>query len=158
MTMTLPASSPADCSPLVKTLLVIGAVVGMLEGLFGFATSITSDPLLGILHPILGLGAVGFALAGGLRPGITALALLALSLWARLIGMFDLTGDVFLITAAILKVYVQPALAVGAIAAAWFSRRPFAATAAATVAVMLPPIVDWAGVVVLIIHVSIYGF
>jgi hypothetical protein len=158
MTMTLTASSPADCSPLVKTLLVIGAVVGMLEGLFGFATSITSNPLLGILHPILGLGAVGFALAGGLRPGVTALALLALSLWARHIDMFDLTGDVFLNIEAILKVYVQPALAVAAIAAAWFSRRLFAAAAAATVAVMLPPIVDWAGVVVLIIHVSIYGF
>jgi hypothetical protein len=158
MTMTLPASSPADSSPLVKTILVIGAFAGMLEGVFGFATSITSNPLLGILHPILGFGAVGFALAGGLRPGIAALALLALSLWARLIDMFDLTGDMFLITAAILKVYVQPALAIGAIAAAWFNRHLLAATTAATVAVMLPTIVDWTGVAVLIIHVSIYGF
>ena len=158
MTMTLPASSPADCSPIVKTLLVIGALVGMLEGLFGFATSIASNPLLGVLYPILGFGAVGFALAGGLRPGITALALLALSLWARLSGMFDLTSDVFLITAAILKVYVQPALAIGAIAAAWFNRHLLAATTAAAVAIMLPTIVDWAGVAVLIIHVSIYGF
>jgi hypothetical protein len=65
---------------------------------------------------------------------------------------------VFLITAAILKVYVQPALAIGAIAAAWFNRHLLAATTAAAVAVMLPTIVDWAGVAVLIIHVSIYGF
>jgi hypothetical protein len=115
-------------------------------------------PLLAGLHPILGISAVGCALAGRLRLGITALALLALSLWARHIDMFSPTGDAFLITEAILKVYVQPVLAVTAIAAAWFNRHLAAATAAATVAVMLPTIVDWTGVVALIISISIHGF
>jgi hypothetical protein len=158
MTMTLPASAPAVSSPLKTTVLVIGALVGTLEGLFGFASSITSIPLLGALHPILGISVVSFALAGSVRLGITALALLALSLWARHIGMFSLTGDAFLITETILKLYVQPALAVAAIAAAWFNQHLAAATAAATAAVMLPTIVDWAGVAALIISISVHGF
>ena len=157
MTMTLPVASPTNPSLLEKTLLVIGAFVGTFEGLFGFATSAAgSPPLLSALNPVLGIGAVSFALAGHLRLGTTALALLALSLWARHIDMFSLTGDAFLITETILKVYVQPALAVAAIAAAWFNRHLAAATAA-MVAVMLPTIVDWAGVAALIILVSIYG-
>jgi hypothetical protein len=151
MTMTLPASSPEHCSTLKTTLLVIGALVGTLEGLYGFASSVTSIPLLGVLHPILGFGAVGFALAGRLRPGIAALGLLALSLWARHIGLFSLTRDAFLITESILKLFVQPALAVAAIAAAWFNRHLAAATAAAIAAVTLPTIVDWAAVAALII-------
>jgi hypothetical protein len=46
---------------------------------------------------------------------------------------------------------VQPALAVAAIAAAWFNRHLAAATAAAIAAVTLPTIVDWAAVAALII-------
>jgi hypothetical protein len=88
MTMTLPASSPTGSSWLKRSLLVIGAFFGTLEGFYRFASSITSTPLLAGVHPVLGISAVGCALAGHLRLGITALALLALSLWARHIGMF----------------------------------------------------------------------
>jgi hypothetical protein len=178
MAMTLPASSPAPANPasLDHILLVIVALVGAIQGLEGLSgLSTPSDDIakipgysLGgltnlastVLHPILSFAAVAFALMRRLRWGIAALALLALGAWA--VGElpsvikhgFVLGGDAFVGAQDIYRGIVSPALALLAVAAAWFDRH----LAAATIAVMLPPIVAAAGVVAFAISVIMYGF
>jgi hypothetical protein len=66
----------------------------------------------------------------------------------------DLRGGAYVNAHAIYKIIVSPALALLAIAAARFDRHP----AAATVAVVLPTIVDAAGVAAFAISVFMYGF
>ena len=177
MTMTLPASTPAPASSasLDPILRVIVAIVGAIEGLGGLTDlSILLNDMSTIpgtspggviiiasiiLHPILGFAALGLALARRLRYGITALALLVLTQWCSDMPSvinhgIGLTGNAFVVTMTVLKILVQPALALLAIAAAWFNRH----LALAAVAVMLPTIVDAASVAAFAVGVFIHGF
>ena len=65
-----------------------------------------------------------------------------------------LNGDAFVNAHEIYKSIVSPLLALLAIAAAWYDRH----LAAATIAVMLPPVVAAAGVAAFAISVLMYGF
>jgi hypothetical protein len=171
MTMTLPAPTTASerAAALAPILLVLIGMVGAIEGLsgltelrtlFGDTSKIWPSTLVVIaLHPVFGLAALVFALAGRLRHGIIALALLALSQWFRDMPAdfdlsYDFSGDAFVNAQAAFKIYLRPLFAAGAIIAAWLNRY----LAAATVAVMLPTIVDAAGVAAFAIGVMMYGF
>jgi hypothetical protein len=175
MTMTLPLSPPvpAKSASLEPVLLVIVALVGAIQGLEGWselsAVEISEIPgyslwgltilALMVLHPLLGLLAVAFALTRRLRWGIAALALLMLSTWAPdmpsvIRDGLVLNGDAFVNAHEIYQSIGRPALALLAIAAAWFDRH----LATATIAVMLPPIVAAAGVAAFAISVLMYGF
>ena len=173
MTMTLPASppAPANAASLDQILRVIVALVGVIEGmgglidlptLFGDLSNIGLITLASIaLHPLLGFAALIFALTRRLRTAIVALALLVLAKWAS-----DMTSavdhglelsagdDAFVIALMVSKIFVQPALSLAAVAAAWFNRY----LTAATIAVMLPTIVDAAAIAAFAIAVSLHGF
>lgn len=56
--------------------------------------------------------------------------------------------------AGVFKIFIQPAIALGAIAAAWLNHY----LAPATIGVMLPTLVDAAGIAAFAIGVSIHGF
>lgn len=112
-----------------------------------------------VLHPILGLAAVAFALIRRLRLSIIALGLFALTQWASDMPSviwhgFDLSGDAFVNAHAVFKIFLQPGIGLLAIAAAWRDRH----LTLATVGVMLPTLVDTAGVVAFAIGVMLYGF
>lgn len=177
MSITLPASSPAPANAvsLNPALLVIVALIGAIEALNGLIDcSILFGDMSGVpgyspggltiiasiaLHPILAATALAFALMRRLRFGIAALALLTLTQWASDMPSVirhgvSLDGDAFVVTTMVLKIFIQPALACLAIAAAWFNRY----LAAATAAVMLPTIVDAAGFAAFAIGVAIHGF
>ena len=177
MTMPLPASTPAPAkaASFDQILRVIIALVGVIEGLngltdlsilFGDISKIpgTSPGGLAIiastvLHPILGFAALAFALTRRLRHGIVALGAFALATWfsdALSVTADDLqlTGDAFVNSTMLFKIVIQPVIAVGAIAAAWFNRY----LVPATIGVMLPTLVDAAGLAAFAIGVSIHGF
>jgi hypothetical protein len=155
MTMTLPAAAPAARSSGDGMLRFVVALVGLIEGfgglidvsiLFGDIAKIPGYSPGGlimiaaiVLHPILGLAAFGFGLARRLRYAILALGLLVLSQWA---------------SEMLFKIFVQPLIAAIAIAAAWRNRQ----LAAATLAVMLPTLVDATGFIAFAISVSLHGF
>jgi hypothetical protein len=89
-------------------------------------------------------------LAGRLRHGIVALALLALTHWASFTmwpGIVG-TGDAYF------KIFIQPAIALLSIAAAWYNRY----LTLATIAVTLPTLVDAAGFAAFAIAIATYGF
>ena len=171
MTMTLPAptTAPEKSAAPAPTLLVIVGMVGAIEALggvtelrtlFGDVSKISPTSLAVIaLHPVFGLTALAFALVGRLRYGIAALALLALSQWfSDMSPDFDLSysfsGSAFVNLQVAFKIYLRPVFALAAIAAAWFDRY----LAAATIAVMLPTIIDAAGVAAFAVGVMLYGF
>jgi hypothetical protein len=177
MTMTLPASPPATerAPSLDQVLRVVVALLGAIEGingltdlsiLFGDISKIPGYSPGGltilasiVLHPLLGFAALGFALARRLRYGIIALAVFAL-----MEGASDMpsvirdgigwSGSAFVNATAIFKFILQPVIALAAIAAAWFNRY----LTAATIGVMLPTLVDFAGVAAFAVAVSIHGF
>lgn len=169
MTVTSPASTsaPAERTSLDPVLCVIIALVGLIEGvnglsglpvLFGDISKFATSSLVWIaLHPLLGFAGFGFALARRLRYGIMALALVALvqcMTTALFSGGLDLSGTGFLLFMTVFKTIIQPLLAMAALAAALFNRQ----LAAATIAVMLPPVVDAAGVAAFAISVMRHGF
>ncbi len=163
---------PASLSPVLR---VIIALVGAIEGingltdvsiLFGEISRIPGTTPGGLtiiasiaLHPILGFVALAFALTRRLRYGVAALAVLTLMQWASDMPSvinhgFDLTGDAFVNAQAIFKIIIQPIIAAGAIAAGWFNRH----LAPATIAVMLPTLVDLAGFAAFAVGISMHGF
>lgn len=177
MTMTLPASTPAPAAEASydQILRIVVALVGLIEGL----SSLTDLPVLFgdiaktpgttpggltmlasiVLHPILGFAATAFALTRRLRFGIMALASFALVKWcseATSMTAADLTfnGDAFINSLMIFKIVVQPVIALAAIAAGRAGRY----LVAATIAVMLPTLVDAAAIAAFAISVSIHGF
>lgn len=177
MSMPLSASTPSPAEPasLGPVLRVIIALVGAIEGvngltdvsiLFGDISKIPGTTPGGltiiasiILHPILGFAALAFALTRRLRSGIAALALFALSGWCSDMPSvvnhgFDLSGDAFVNANGVFKIFIQPVVAIAAIAAAWFNRH----LVPATIGVMLPTLVDAAGLAAFAISVSIHGF
>jgi len=172
MTMTLPtpATEPAGHACGERTLRVIVALVGLIEGLrgltdvpilFGDITKIGAITVtVMVLHPILGFAALGLALARRLRHAIGALAVFILAEWASdnstvfRDGLQLGGGDAFVASLMTFKTFVQPLIGAGAIAAAWRNRH----LAAATIALMLPTLVDAAGIAAFAIAVSLYGF
>jgi hypothetical protein len=177
MTMTLPASTPApaNSASLDQVLRVVIALIGTIEGingltdlsiLFGDISKIPGYTPGGltilasiVLHPILGFAALAFALTRRLRYGIIALAVFALTEGASdmpsvIRDGLEWSGSAFVNATAIFKFILQPVIALGAIAAAWFNRY----LTLATIGVMLPTLVDIAGVVAFAIAVSIHGF
>ena len=171
MTMTLhnPSAEPAGRAFGDRALRIIVALVGLIEGLRG----LTDVPLLfgdiakiGVttvavmaLHPIGGFAAVGLALAGRLRHAVGALAVFILAQWASdnstvFRDGLQLGGDAFVVSLMTFKTIVQPLIGVGAIAAAWRNRH----LTAATIAVMLPMLVDVAAIAAFAIAVSLHGF
>jgi hypothetical protein len=177
MTMTQPASTPAPAkaASFDQILRVVIALVGVIEGLsgltdlpvlFGDITKIpgTSPGGLAILassvlHPILGFAALAFALTRRLRHGIVALGAFALAKWfsdalSMTANDLQLNGDAFVNSMMLFQIVIQPVVAAGAIAAAWFNRH----LVAATIAVMLPTLVNAAGIAAFAIGVSLHGF
>jgi hypothetical protein len=175
MTVPAPAAAPAARSSGDGILRVVVALVGLIEGfgglidlsiLFGDIAKIPGYSPGGlimiaaiVLHPILGLAAFGFGLARRLRYAILALGLLVLSQWTSempLVIPHDLAldGSAFVVALMVFKIFVQPLIAAIAIAAAWRNRQ----LAAATLAVMLPTLVDATGVIAFAISVSLHGF
>lgn len=159
MTMTLPASppAPAKSGSMQIGLLVIVGLVGAIQGLGGLSDM--PSPLPGAVRSIFGFAALALAVFGRLRYAIAALAVLALSVWANEMSSvirhgLSLTADAFVNAGEIYTTIVSPVLALLALAAAWFNRY----LAAATIIVMLPPIVTAAGVAAFAISVIMYGF
>ena len=177
MTTTLPTSMPAPAAPVShdQTLRVIVALVGLIEGLsslidlsilFGdisMSPGMTPGGLTMLasiaLHPILGFAALTFALTRRLRYGIVALGSFALLKWcsdamSMTASDLALNGDAFVDSLMIFKIVVQPVIALAAIAVAWSDRY----LVPATIAVMLPTLLDATAIVAFAISVSIHGF
>jgi hypothetical protein len=177
MTMTLPApaAEPAARSSGDGILRVVVALVGLVEGfsgltdlsiLFGdiakipgFASGGSIIIITIVLHPILGLAALGFGLARRLRYAIAALALLALSQWASVMPSviqhgLEFDGSAIVVALMVFQVFIQPVIGTTVIAAVWHKRH----LAAATVAVMLPTLVDVTGFIAFAISVGLHGF
>ena len=177
MTMTLPASTPAPAAPASydQILRVVVALVGLIEGfssltdlpiLFGDISKIPGTTPGGltmlasiVLHPILGFAALTFALTRRLRYGIVALASFAFVKWcsdamSMTAADLALNGDAFVDSLMIFKIAIQPVIALAAIAMAWAGRY----LVPATIAVMLPTLVDATAIVAFAISVGIHGF
>jgi hypothetical protein len=109
-----------------------------------------------VLHPLLGFAAFGRRL----RTGIMALASMALMEWVSDIPSLITHGlklsgdDAFVVSLMVFKSIIQPTIAGTALAAAWLDRY----LAAATIAVMLPTLVDVASVAAFAVSVILYGF
>lgn len=177
MTMSLPAPAAESAArPSGDGILrIVVALVGLIEGfggltdlsiLFGDIAKIPGFSPGGliiiaaiVLHPILGLAAFGCCLARRLRYAILALGLLALSQWASEMPSvirhgLELDGSAFVVALMVFKIFIQPAIAAIAFAAVWRNRH----LAAATLAVILPTLVDAAGVIAFAISISLHGF
>jgi hypothetical protein len=178
MTMTLPAPAveparPASCDRALRVIVALVAVIEGMRGLtdvpilFGDIAKIPGFTPLGlitiamiVLHPILGFAAFGFALAHRLRLAIVALAVFIFAEWASEMstvfrdGFQIVGGDVFVTSLAAFKTFAPPLIAIGAITAVWRNRH----LTAATIAVMLPTLVDAAAIAAFAIAVSMYGF
>ncbi len=171
MTMTLPAATPVpeNSASLTPVLRVIVAMVGLIEALsglnelqtlFGDTSKITTLTLVVIaLRPMLGAAAFGFAVANRLRPGIAMLAIFVLARWvddapSLLRAGLVLNGDAFVNGHEIFRDIIALMIGVGSLAAAWFNRY----LTVATIAVMLPSVIEAAGVAAFAISVIMYGF
>jgi hypothetical protein len=177
MTMTLPASTPAPARriPHETILRVAIALLGLIEAFIGLVDLVvvgdvadTPDLSLGglgtlapmVLHLLLGLAALGFAVTRHQRLGVAALAVWALARWGHDISL--LTRDGFGISSAydmtsnglaLFKIFGQPLLSAAALAAAWRNRHLTAATAA----IALMTVIDVGGIVLFAIAVALYG-
>ncbi len=177
MTMTLPANTaaPARRVPHQMILRVAVALVGLIEACSGLVDvlvigDIANTPDLSagglimlapiVLHLLLGVAAVGFAVTGRLRLGVAALAMWSLARWGHDISL--LIRDGLGISLAynmtsnglrLFKAFGQPLLSAAALAAAWRNRH----LAAATAAVALMTVVDLGGIVLFAIAVALYG-
>jgi hypothetical protein len=169
MPLPTPSPAPANSASLEPTLRVIVGLIGAIEILNGLTDlSILFGELSKIpagfttlaaiiLRPVLAGAALIFALTRRLRYGIAALALWAFVQWASDMPSdfsLELGGDALMVGTMAFKTFVQPAFALAAIAAVWFNRY----LVAATLAVMLPTVVDIAGLVAFTIGVSLHGF
>jgi hypothetical protein len=178
MTMTLPApaAEPAVRSSGDLGLRIVVALVALIEGmrglsdlpiLFGDIAKIPGFTLFGlttiatiVLHPILGFAAFGFALARRLRHALVALAVFILAEWMSEMstvfrdGLQIVGGDAFVTSLTAFKTFAPPLIAAAAIAAAWRNRH----LTMATLAVMLPTLVDATAIAAFAIAVSMYGF
>jgi hypothetical protein len=178
MTMTLPApaAEPAQHAAgngALRIIVVLLALIEILRGLadltilFDDIATIPGFTLYGlmtiatiVLHPILGFAAFGLALARRPHHAVVALAAFILAHWASenstvfRDGLQIIGGDAFVTSQMAFNAFGQPLVAAAAIAAAWHNRH----LAAATVAVMLPTLVDAAGIVAFAIAVNSHGF
>jgi hypothetical protein len=66
----------------------------------------------------------------------------------------DLEDDAFVIAHMVFKIHIRPLIAAAALAATWRNRH----LAAATIAAMLPTLVDAAGLAAFAAGVMLYGF
>lgn len=177
MTMTLPISAPAPARriPHEMVLIVAVALVGLIEAFSGLVDLVvvgdvakTPDLSPGglvtlapmVLHLLLGLAALGFAVTRRLRLGVAALAVWALARWGHDISLlireghdissaYDLTSNGL----ALFRAFGQPLLSAAALAAAWRNRH----LAAATAAIAVMTLIDLGGIALFAIAVALYG-
>ena len=98
-------------------------------------------------------------MTGRLRHGIVALGAFALAKWfsdalSMTAADLQLSGDAFVNSIMLFQIVIEPIIAAGAIAAAWFNRY----LVPATIAVLLPTLVNAAGIAAFAIGVSLHGF
>jgi hypothetical protein len=178
MTMTLPApaAEPAARATRDQVLRLIIALVALIEGvrgltdlpiLFDDIAKIPGFSIYGlmtiasiVMHPIAGFASFDFALTRRLRHALVTLAAFILWAWASEMstvfrdGLQLGGGDAFVVSLMAFKTFAPPLIALGAIAAARRNRH----LTAATVAVMLPTLVDAAAIVAFAVAVSLHGF
>ena len=111
-----------------------------------------------VLHLLLAVAALGFAVARRPRFGVAALALWALVRWARNISIFGWIAispatDAAGVGLALFTNFGQPLLCATALAAAWCNRH----LAAATAAVAAMTVFDLAAITIFAIGVSLFG-
>jgi hypothetical protein len=174
MITTLPASAPDGASPFDRILCVVIALAGAFEIangltdlsiLFGNEVRFPGATPTGLtilasvaLHPLLGVVAIVFALTRRLPAGIVALALLMLAKWAAEVPSIvhhglGLAGDPLVVLHRLFRTVLQPLIALAAIAAA----RPGGNLVAATIAVIVPGLLDIAGIAAFAISIGAAG-
>ncbi len=176
MTTTLPASTPAPAGPVwhQRVFCGVAALTALIEAFSGVVDlvvvgGITRTPDLSpsglialalmVVHLLLGLAALGFAVTGRLRFAVAALAVWALTRWARdltIHGWFVVSpvADLDHIGRALFTTFGRPMLCAAALAAAWRNRY----LAAATVAIAVMTVADLAAITMFAIGAFLYGY
>jgi hypothetical protein len=174
--MTLPASTPAPAGSLWRARIFCGvaALIALIEAFSAVVDlvvvgNITRTPDLSprglimlaqmVVHLLLGLAALGFAVTGRLRFAVAALAVWALTRWARdllIHGFFVVSpaADAANFGIALFTTFGQPLLCAAALAAAWRNRT----LGTATLAVAALTVFDLASITIFAIGVSLYGY
>jgi hypothetical protein len=174
-TPTLPFAAPDSASRLDGVLRALVALVGLVEGCIGphslmsllgcnglNLTGGTAPDLTFLaslaLQPLLGCAVVVCALSRRLPAAIVALALLMLARWSSEVPSIvhhglGLAGDPLVVLHRLFRAVLQPVVALAAIAAA----RPNGNVAAAAIAVIVPGLLEVAGVAAFLISVGAPG-
>jgi hypothetical protein len=172
---TLSLTAPGGVSRFDGVLRALVALVGLVEGYTGLhalvsalacsdlnfagasALDLTSLASL-TLQPLLGSAVIALALTRCLPAAITALALLMLAKWTSEVPAIvhhglGLAGDPLVVLHRLFRAVLQPVIAITAIAAA----RPDGSVIAAAIAVILPGLLEIAGIAAFAISLGAPG-
>jgi hypothetical protein len=174
---TLPVSlSARDGAPsLDRVLRALVAIVGLVEGFTGLSALLSTLACNGLnvagastldltylasltLQPLLGCAVIACALTQRLPAAIVALALLMLARWGSEVPSIvhhglGLAGDPLVVLHRLFRAVLQPVIALAAIAAA----HPNGNVLAAAIAVILPGLLEIAGIAAFVISLGAPG-
>lgn len=174
-TLPLPLIAPGGASRLDGVLRALVALVGLVEGCTGFNALLSALACNGLnlvgataleltflasltLQPLLGCAVIACALTRRLPAAIVALALLMLARWGSEVPSIvnhglGLAGDPLVVLHRLFRAALQPVIALAAIAAA----RPNGNVVAAAIAVILPGLLEIAGIAAFVISLGAPG-
>ena len=172
MTITLHFNAPVRAPSPHRVLRALIALVGLLEGYIGLSAllSVLADNGLNLagataleltflaslaLHLLLACAVIACALTDRLPAAVVALALLMLARWGSELPSIvhhglGIAGDPLVVLQRLFRVLLQPVIALAAIAAA----RPNGNVVAAAVAVILPGLLEIAGIAAFVISLG----
>ena len=175
MTTTLYFNAPVGASSSDRVLRALIAIVGLAEGYSGLTALLSTIACHGLnlagataldltflaslaLQPLLAYAVVACALTRRLPAAIVALALLMLARWGSEVPSIvhhglGLAGDPLVVLHRLFRAVLQPVIALAAIAAA----RPNGNVIAAAVAVILPGLLEIAGIAAFVISLGAGG-
>lgn len=174
-TLPLSLTAPDGASPLDRVLCALVALVGLAQGYTGLhalmsalachGVSLATAPALDLTflaslaaQPLLGGAVIALALTRRLPAAIVALALVMLAKWTSEVPSIvhhglGLAGDPLVVLHRLFRAVLQPVIALAAIAAA----RPNGSVVAAAVAVILPGLLEIAGIAAFVISLGAPG-